>query len=342
MNQNFFRHRAQRGFTLIELMVALLLGLLVVAAAGSIFLSNRRVYGSTESLNRIQENQRTAFEIMARDIREAGGNPCLRLDAGKPPVQQLSTFDTTWWGRYVNGIHGTSNSLTLFLANGRQYPVVQHRAPADPVTLASVEGLAAGQELMICNNDEAIVFSVSAISGTALQHTAGVNCGSSFTLNPDPGQCGSSISGLPTYCFWGDPTVLPSNSQIGAGKCQAGVGRAPSFVVRPYDAQWTVEANARGGSSLYRAALGSKDEIAEGVVGMSIDYKVGNGSAYQSAADVEAANAWGQVTAVHLALTFEATRGAMSKGDVEGVDGSTLSRTLEDFIVLRNHQGDIR
>src|SRR3546814_19863808 len=66
---------AQRGFTLIELMVAMVLGLLVVAAAGSLFMSSRKVYGTTASINRIKENQRIAFAMLARDIRDAGGHP---------------------------------------------------------------------------------------------------------------------------------------------------------------------------------------------------------------------------------------------------------------------------
>ena len=56
-----------RGVSLIELMIALLLGLVVSAAAGGIFLANKRVYASTETLNRIQENTRVSFEIMARE-----------------------------------------------------------------------------------------------------------------------------------------------------------------------------------------------------------------------------------------------------------------------------------
>jgi type IV pilus assembly protein PilW len=337
------RRRKQRGFTLIELMVALLLGLLVVAAAGSIFLSNRRVYGSTESLNRIQENQRAAFELLARDIREAGGNPCLRFGASKSPVVQLASFDSGWWGHFAAGIHGdgsgASDSITLYLANGATYPVVEHKKPGDPIRLGSVAGLVDGQVLMACNSDEAIVFSVSGISGNTLQHVAGANCGSGFTLKPESGKCGDSVAG-PPYCFWGNPAVLPTAAE--SSNCQSGVGRSPAFVVRPFDVQWTVEANTRGGSSLYRNALGSKDEIAEGITDMTVGYKVGDASDYKSAGEVEAANAWARVTAVHVVLAFEAARGAMAKGDVQGVDGSALTRTLEDFIVLRNHQEGIQ
>src|SRR3546814_14216761 len=66
------------GFSLVELMVAMVLGLLVSGSAIGIFISNRQANRATDSLSRIQENARTAFELMARDVREAGGNPCGR------------------------------------------------------------------------------------------------------------------------------------------------------------------------------------------------------------------------------------------------------------------------
>src|SRR5688572_25344418 len=66
------------GFSLVELMISLVLGLLVTAAAVGIFLSNQRTFRATESLARIQEDGRVAFELMARDLRQAAGNPCGR------------------------------------------------------------------------------------------------------------------------------------------------------------------------------------------------------------------------------------------------------------------------
>src|SRR5690606_36044467 len=70
------RPQSMRGVSLIELMIAMLLGVVVVAAAGGLFLTNKRVYASTETLHRIQESTRSSFEIMSRDIREAGGRAC--------------------------------------------------------------------------------------------------------------------------------------------------------------------------------------------------------------------------------------------------------------------------
>ncbi|MFP3416601.1 prepilin-type N-terminal cleavage/methylation domain-containing protein, partial [Bacillus sp. SIMBA_074] len=49
----------QQGFSLIELMIALVLGLLVVGAAIGIFLSNRQTYQATEGVGRAQEGVRT-------------------------------------------------------------------------------------------------------------------------------------------------------------------------------------------------------------------------------------------------------------------------------------------
>src|SRR5690606_30018401 len=76
--------------------------LLLSAAAVSVFVSNKRVYGATEGLGRLQENVRMAFELMARDIREAGGNPC---DVRMSMVNVLA--DTAnWWATYDTGIFG--------------------------------------------------------------------------------------------------------------------------------------------------------------------------------------------------------------------------------------------
>ena len=78
---------AMRGFSLVELMIALLIGLIVVGSAGSIYMANRRAYAATEVLGRVQESSRVAFELMARDIREADARANLivgRVGVGDP------------------------------------------------------------------------------------------------------------------------------------------------------------------------------------------------------------------------------------------------------------------
>ncbi|KRG41251.1 hypothetical protein ARC78_11715 [Stenotrophomonas pictorum JCM 9942] len=330
-----------RGFTLIELMVALLLGLLVVAAAGSIFLSNRRVYGSTEAVNRIQENQRAAFEMIARDLREAGMNPCARFNATKPLTMQIAAPDLNFWNGVVNGISGGTaggqDFVAVYLANGQQYRVQEHARPVNALSVHSVAGLSAGQALMVCNADEAIAFSATAISGSNIEHAAGANCGAGLTPAPDASRCTLAESG-PGYCF----RIASTPTAADVTNCPRGIGRSPAFVVAPYEARWTVDNNGRGGRSLYRTAQGARSEIAEGVTNMTLGYKIGAAVGYSDAAAVTAANAWARVTSVHLTLAFQAEQGAMAARDVQGVDGNVITRTMEDFIVLRNHQEDIQ
>lgn len=336
----------QRGFTLIELMVALVLGLLVIGAAGSIFLSNRRVYGSTEAINRIQENQRTAFELLARDIRETGANPCQRFTSTNRPVILQTAPNALFWSRFPDGVFGVdgtgaggSDSITLYSGNNNQLSVVQHKVPTDPITVNNTTGLVNGQTLMVCNTDYAIVFAATGITsgGTTIGHDKTANCGNGLTPTPDSAQCGAVNAG-PGYCYQipGVPPATPSASDT--TNCPKGVGQSPAFVLVPTDAVWTVEANGRGGNSLYRTSAGARSEIAEGITNLRVTYKVGTTAAYVNAANVAAANAWSLVTGVHLAMTFQAVQGAMAQGDNKGTDNSVLTRTLDDYIALRNHQ----
>ena len=58
-----------RGFTMVELMIALLIGLIVIAGGLAIFMSSRQTYRTTESVSRVRENAQFAFTRIARDIR---------------------------------------------------------------------------------------------------------------------------------------------------------------------------------------------------------------------------------------------------------------------------------
>ena len=64
--------RIQRGFTLLELLVALILVLFLLAAAVTLHLSGRQSSIDTEALSRMQENVRFASDYLVRDIRNAG------------------------------------------------------------------------------------------------------------------------------------------------------------------------------------------------------------------------------------------------------------------------------
>lgn len=63
---------AGRGFSLIEMMVALVLGSLVIAAATRLFLTNQQAFALQQSQAEAQEAGRFALEYMLGDIRRLG------------------------------------------------------------------------------------------------------------------------------------------------------------------------------------------------------------------------------------------------------------------------------
>lgn len=64
-------HRS-RGITLVDLMVALALGLLLIGAAISVFIASKRSYTETERFARVSENGRFALQALEHDLRLAG------------------------------------------------------------------------------------------------------------------------------------------------------------------------------------------------------------------------------------------------------------------------------
>jgi type IV pilus assembly protein PilW len=73
------RASAQRGcspgFTLVELVIALSVGLIVVGAAYMLFTNQNKQLGNQELIAEMQQNARAAMDIVSREIRMAGYNP---------------------------------------------------------------------------------------------------------------------------------------------------------------------------------------------------------------------------------------------------------------------------
>jgi len=64
-----------RGFTIIEILIALALGLIVFASLFMVFNAENRSYALQADIAEMQQNARAALEIMSREIRMAGYDP---------------------------------------------------------------------------------------------------------------------------------------------------------------------------------------------------------------------------------------------------------------------------
>jgi type IV pilus assembly protein PilW len=78
--RSFSYKKLPSGFTILELMVALLVALILTLAIGQVFLGNRKTSVSQDQVSRIQENGRYAVDVLNRTIREAGFQYFQRID----------------------------------------------------------------------------------------------------------------------------------------------------------------------------------------------------------------------------------------------------------------------
>jgi type IV pilus assembly protein PilW len=62
----------QKGFTLVEMMIALVIGLLLIAGTLSVFLSTKQGYRMTNGLSLMQATGRATLDLLTRDIMMAG------------------------------------------------------------------------------------------------------------------------------------------------------------------------------------------------------------------------------------------------------------------------------
>ena len=72
MHRNIPPRAAARGFTLPELLVAVAVGLLILAGMTTLFVRNSRAQQSVERANRQIENGRYAIDVISTDLRNAG------------------------------------------------------------------------------------------------------------------------------------------------------------------------------------------------------------------------------------------------------------------------------
>jgi type IV pilus assembly protein PilW len=65
------------GFSLVELMVALTIGLIILSAVSLLFVNSKKTYTTQDRLARLQENARFAMQFLVKDLRLTGYYGCI-------------------------------------------------------------------------------------------------------------------------------------------------------------------------------------------------------------------------------------------------------------------------
>ncbi|MDH4483076.1 MAG: PilW family protein [Rhodoferax sp.] len=317
----------QRGLSLVELMISITLGMVAVAGAISIYLSNRNSYQLVEGAARVQENARFAVEFLGRDLREAGGIVC-----GGNLVQENvleSTEKAKWWGDWSTGLKGYNGTSDLPAkdfgtakkdrVSGTDAVVVWNASTADQdYPLRQVTAFNAS------TNTFTLYFKTRLESSKGYVHTA----------------CDDAR--IATFTF---TAAIPKDTDGGsytltAAKTLTNPIKPGGFVNRLRASAWYIGVSSNDSSvrSLYRESLGmdsgspasEAEEVLENVQNMVITYLQGDGNGAPSTAatdyvKADAVSNWANVLAVRVVLT-------LATPDKVGLSTSGASQVLtQDF-----------
>lgn len=137
----------QKGITLLELLVALIISAIAVAGIYRLFVMQSRAYTTQEQVVEVQQGARSAMEILLRDLRMAGfdddANPAITII--NPVAYPLSDNSITVSYEYFNRNSGQYEMHTVtYSLNGsdlmRQLTVDNVAQPAEPI-LPNVDSL---------------------------------------------------------------------------------------------------------------------------------------------------------------------------------------------------------
>ena len=356
-----------RGFSLVELMVAITIGAIILAGAVTLFVNNRDTYKTTNALSRLQETARYALGMMVKDIRMAGYFGCadrldtVTLNVPVGTVGELWDFNLdTGAGNLVPPVEGFEAALPgnnfmpsgFAVAVGADGPGGQVLAGTDAITVRYAGGTMAD----VAPANGTLDFLVTTDAANGANSTITVDSTTGFALNQ---------VAVITDC--GGSDIFQINAPTTTNTVQAndlfrGYNAASFPMIAPYvGVRYYIGDNGRGPGgevypSLYRTIITPPDptvfvpapptetnqELFEGVEQMQILYGVdtngnGNPNSYVRAGDapLNAASpgSWANVVSVRLSILVR-TIDQHGRADVANVDTNTYTLNDHDGVLF--------
>ena len=257
--------KSQRGFSVIELMIAMVIGLILMAGVLQVFTSSRATYRFNEQLARLQENERIAADMIQNDVRQAGYQGCAKevlftntLNSSTAmqwnfavPLQGHEASGASAWSPAIDtsavvSPRGDSDILALRLPvrGARSVALSSNMSAATETlktTVVSPAPLAVGDVVMLSDCKATTVFQVTGYSAGEVSHDVG-----SAVANKGPGNASNNLG----HAFRAKARITPIETVI-----------------------YYVRDNADGEPSLWRRAGGAPaEEVVEGVESMQVLY----------------------------------------------------------------------
>jgi type IV pilus assembly protein PilW len=234
----------QTGFSLIEMMVALTIGLFLLGGVLAIYVNSKQSYRQNDAMGRLQENARFAFQMLSRELQGAGFPGCSGSDGtiavtnnlnpyGKDgtTTDKVASFAWDFRRSAVEGFEATSASAWSSITDG---------TPSVSLSGADVApGVIGGTDVIVVRSPDSI--SVR-IKGQPNGNEVGATC-----LD--------AVSGLPTANLKVEPEPDATSPRLAVGDTVAALtcGTKTLFLITGYDGTSGVinhSAGAAGSSAL--------------------------------------------------------------------------------------------
>jgi len=298
----------QSGLSLIELMIAMVIGLVLMLGVTQVFLSTRQVYSNQEAVSRVQETGRMAMEFMTKDARMAGYVGCASGSTTAGTITNL--IPITVLSDIKTGIQGIDGGAAIPALYGLTGPT----APAANTDILVIRG-ALGSGVPLTSTNTATTISVSVPSAANVEVGAcagGTNrvsgiCAGDYAVVSDCSK--STIFSVNSISNTGDITP---NAALTAGIFNAS---APGVDGAEVALANTVVYYIGTNQTTLRTGLWQKYgnntpvELLEGIQDMQVVYGVDTSATpdgipdlYRTATQVTSASNWPKVVSVRIQL----------------------------------------
>lgn len=140
-------HLLQRGYSLIELMISMALGLLLTAGIISLFAQSQRAYNATRDIAIMDQNSQVVFDMMAQDLQRIGYAPHCQINTGvdyanvtvlaSDTTQAIATIQKT--GGQLVGYNASANKHSSLLASLSSDEITDDLVPNSDYFMAMVK-----------------------------------------------------------------------------------------------------------------------------------------------------------------------------------------------------------
>ena len=171
--------KLQRGVSLIELMVGILIGLMVVAVATVVLMGARQTSGTVSDVSQLQQQASFAFHVIGQQLRQAGS---LRLNMAANKPSTTTDIDASDPVAFETRVPGTSGfDPRVDTISGKDSPsageyklTTGYRRYSEPVFGATAtkfisSNCVGGPQATTANNNIAIFKNEFVLSGDSLQ-----------------------------------------------------------------------------------------------------------------------------------------------------------------------------